>query len=251
MVEYHLAKVDVEGSSPFARSIFQKSPKKIVKAFELFKLPNNLPFEKVFLPSLSPWEWVGLIAEALKHHKFDKTKTHKKVPPQFFIEGDVFIHPSVILPPYGYIKGPVYVGAQTELRVGVFIRGNVIVGEKCTLGNSCEYKNCLLMDKVQTPHFNYIGDSILGTGAHLAAGAITANVRLDRKTVSLKIKGQKIKTNYKKLGSLIGEYAEVGCNSVLQPGTILGKKAMVGPCVACGGFLEASKRIFALAPIEC
>ncbi|MBR4598351.1 MAG: UDP-N-acetylglucosamine diphosphorylase, partial [Opitutales bacterium] len=108
----------------------------------------------------------------------------------------------------------------------------------CVIGNSCEYKNCLLMDKVQTPHYNYIGDTIMGTGAHTGAGVICANLRLDRMPVSVTIPEGRIDTGLRKFGAIFGEFAEAGCNSVLQPGTILMKRAVVMPCMAFAGVLE-------------
>ena len=220
-----------------------------MNASDLFHLPPSLPFQLDFNPNANPWEWVSSISSALQRFDFASQSQREDIPRQFVVEGDVYIHPSVTLPSYGYIKGPAYIGAYTELRVGVYIRGNVIVGEKCVLGNSCEYKNCLLMDNVQTPHFNYIGDSILGNGSHLAAGVVTANLRLDRKPVSIVLGEEKVMTNLKKLGAIIGEFSEVGCNSVLQPGTILSKNVFVGPSVAIGGFIPEGKRVFAPKPI--
>lgn len=220
-----------------------------MKALELFLFPESLPFAKYFESDANPWEWVVAIAEALSDFDFKNATGCQNFPKGLVIEGSVFIHPSVKLPPYGCIQGPAYIGAGTELRPGVYIRGNVIVGENCVLGNVCEYKNCLLMDNVQTPHFNYVGDSVLGSGAHLAAGVILANLRLDKKCVTVDVGTEKIQTNMKKLGSMIGEGAEVGCNSVLQPGTILGKNVLVGSCVAVGGFVGEGKRVFAEAPV--
>lgn len=251
MVEHHLAKVDVEGSNPFARSTFLVVILIVltVKASDLFSLPESLPFEKYFLPEANPWDWVVAIAEALNGFDFGKSEKRGDMPQGLVIEGAVYIHPTVKLPPYGYIQGPAYIGANTELRPGVYIRGNVIVGENCVLGNSCEYKNCLLMDNVQTPHFNYVGDSVLGSGSHLAAGVVLANLRLDHQNVAVDIGKEKVQTNLKKLGSMIGEKAEVGCNSVLQPGTVLCKGVLVGSCVALGGFVAEGKRVFTAAPV--
>lgn len=219
-----------------------------MKASDLFQLPKSLPFEKYFLPEDYPWSWVPAIKQALSSFNFYKTPKPSDIPEQLVIKGDVYFGSNVKLPPYGYIEGPAYIGANTELRVGVYIRGNVIIGEHCVLGNSCEYKNCLLMDNVQTPHFNYIGDSILGTGSHLAAGVILANLRLDEQAVSININNTKIATNLRKLGSMIGEYTQVGCNTVLQPGTILSKKVILGPCIALGGFVSEGKSVFGSKP---
>lgn len=222
----------------------------IVKASDLFNLPKSLPFQKYFLPEARPWEWVLAIREALGDFDFSKAPKCENVPQGFVIEGPVYIHQTVKLPPYGYIQGPAYIGPNTELRPGVYIRGNVIVGDDCVLGNSCEYKNCLLMDNVQTPHFNYVGDSVLGSGSHLAAGVVLANLRLDQQSISVDIGSkERVQTNLRKLGSMVGEKAEVGCNSVLQPGTVLSKDVLVGSCVALGGFVGKGKHVFAAAPV--
>lgn len=220
-----------------------------VKASHLFSLPKSLPFQKYFSPEANPWEWVSAIAKALENFNFNQTLKRTDIPQGLVIEEPVYIHPTVKLPPYGYIQGPAYIGANTELRPGIYIRANVIIGENCVLGNSCEYKNCLLMDNVQTPHFNYIGDSILGSGSHLAAGVILANLRLDQQYIAVNTGTEKIQTNLRKLGSMIGEKAQVGCNSVLQPGTIVSKSVLIGSCVALSGFISEKSRAFAPPPV--
>jgi NDP-sugar pyrophosphorylase family protein len=119
------------------------------------------------------------------------------------------------------------------------VRGNVIVGERCVLGNACEYKNCLLLDEVQTPHYNYVGDSILGRAAHLGAGVICSNLRLDQQEVTVRAADQTYATGLRKFGAILGDKAEVGSNSVLNPGTVLGPRALVMPAMAFGGHLPA------------
>jgi NDP-sugar pyrophosphorylase family protein len=163
-----------------------------------------------------------------------------KIPPGVRVEGLVFIHASVKLPAYATLIGPAYIGPKTDIRPGAFIRGNVIAGEGCVLGNACEFKNCLLLDNVQAPHFNYVGDSILGNGAHLGAGAICSNLRLDQKPVVLHLPHETVATGLKKFGAILGDGAEVGCNTVLQPGTLLGRRALVAPSIAFGGYLPAA-----------
>jgi NDP-sugar pyrophosphorylase family protein len=121
------------------------------------------------------------------------------------------------------------------------IRGNVIVGAKSVLGNACEYKNCLLMDRVETPHYNYVGDSILGSHSHLGAGAICSNLRLDRQPVTVRGPDVTWDTGLRKFGAILGEQAEVGCNAVLNPGAVLGKRALVMPAMAFGGVLPANQ----------
>ena len=152
----------------------------------------------------------------------------------------MWLHPSVKLPAYATLIGPAWIGANTEIRPGAFIRGNVIVGEGCVLGNACEFKNCLLMDRVQVPHFSYVGDSLLGNGAHLAAGVVCSNLRLDQKPVVVRTVDAVHETGLRKFGAVIGDGAEVGCNAVLNPGTLLGPRSLVMPTVAFGGYLPAA-----------
>jgi NDP-sugar pyrophosphorylase family protein len=180
-----------------------------------------------------------LIKPALADFQFPESTLDK--PAGLHISGDVYIHPSVKLPAFGSIKGPVYIGEASELRPGVYIRGNVIAGKGCVLGNSCEFKNCLLLDGVQVPHFSYVGDSILGNGAHLGAGVICSNLRLDQADIPVVLPdGSKQATGLRKLGALLGDGAEVGCNAVLNPGSILGKRALVMPTMAFRGHLAAN-----------
>jgi NDP-sugar pyrophosphorylase family protein len=207
-----------------------------VKASELFALPASLAeFAAFFGESDPPWEWLKQIGPALASRPF--AKDSPRVPPGVSVEGPVFIDPSAVLPAFATIIGPAWIGPRTEIRPGAYIRGNVIVGAGCVLGNSSEFKNCLLMDKVQAPHFNYVGDSILGGGAHLGAGAICSNLRLDQGIVHVQLDSGPVSTGLKKFGAILGEKAEVGCNAVLNPGTILGKRSLVMPSMAFGGVL--------------
>lgn len=222
-----------------------------MKASDLFVLPESLSvFASYFPADAAPWAWLKAIGPGLKDvlaatpaYAF-ATAPHASapsapppIPPGVRIEGDVVIAPGVELPAYATIIGPAWIGAGTEIRPGAFIRGNVIIGANCVIGNSCEFKNCLLMDGVQVPHFSYVGDSILGSRAHLGAGVILSNLRLDQHSVSVRTPGGLVDTGLRKIGALLGEGAEVGCNAVLQPGAILGKRALVMPTVAFAGYL--------------
>ena len=207
-----------------------------MKASELFSLPASLQvFSASFSADDAPWEWLKQIGAALKGASIPAFA--RSVPPGVHVEGAVFIDPSVKLPPHATIIGPAWIGPGTEIRPGAYIRGNVIVGANCVLGNSCEFKNCLLMDGAQVPHFSYVGDSILGNGAHLGAGVILSNLRLDQQAISVRLPEGVFDTGLRKFGAILGDKAEVGCNAVLQPGTILGKRALVMPTVAFGGYL--------------
>lgn len=212
-----------------------------MQAKTLFALPPSLSLFKDFFDSeQAPWLWVSAIKTALASLQLEPL-TLDQLPSGIDVKGNIYIHPTVKFPHFATLHGPLYIGAHTEIRNGTYIRGNVIVGEKCILGNSCEFKNCLLMDSVAAPHFNYIGDSILGSHSHLGAGVILANLRFDRKNIKVQTPDQRIETSLKKLGSFLGEYAEVGCNTVLQPGSILGKYTAVGPCLAFKGFLSENQ----------
>ncbi len=207
-----------------------------LKASEFFALPESLAgFRSFFNGEAAPWEWLDQIAHALSAHRFGAVRPG--VPPGVHIEGPVHIDPSVSLPAHATLIGPIWVGARSEIRPGAFIRPNVIAGEGCVLGNSSEFKNCLLMDGVQAPHFNYVGDSVLGNRAHLGAGAICSNYRLDHKDVVVHLPTGSIDTRLRKFGAILGDEAEVGCNAVLNPGTLLGPKSLVMPAIAFGGVL--------------
>ena len=207
-----------------------------VKASDFFTMPASLaPFAAHFPAGALPWEWLKRIGPALAAQRFDsKPPAH---PPGVHLEGLVYLHPTVKLPHTATIIGPAWIGARTEIRPGAFIRGNVIVGEGCVLGNACEFKNCLLMDGVQVPHFSYVGDSILGNGAHLGAGVVCSNLRFDQQPVVVKAPEATHETGLKKFGAIIGDRAEVGCNAVLYPGTLLGPRSVVMPTMAFGGVL--------------
>lgn len=223
----------------------------MLTASDLFEFPNSLPFADVFRPDLAPWEWVPLIRQALAN--LDASHFHYawEIPPGCSVEGEVYIHPSVKLPAFCSITGPVYIAEGCEIRPGAFIRGNVIAGKNCVLGNSSEFKNCLLLDGVQAPHFNYVGDSILGNKAHLGAGVICSNLRLDQASVPVQMPdGSRIDSGLRKLGALVGDEAEAGCNAVLNPGSILGKRGVVMPDMSFRGTLAANTMAFLKSSIQ-
>jgi len=210
-----------------------------VQASDLFQFPASLQlFAASFPADVAPWEWLKAIGPALKAHPFPATPL--ATPAGVSIVGPVYLHPAVKLPACATIIGPAWIGEGTEIRPGAYIRGNVIIGARCVIGNSCEFKNSLLLDDVQVPHFSYVGDSILGNGAHLGAGVILSNLRLDKKSISVRLPDVTVDTGLRKFGAILGDQAEVGCNAVLQPGTIMGKRALVMPTVAYGGYLPAA-----------
>lgn len=153
---------------------------------------------------------------------------------------DVWIAKDAVVYPNNYIAGPCIIGHKTEVRPGAFVRGSALVGDNCVVGNSTELKNVILFDNVQVPHYNYVGDSILGFKSHMGAGSITSNVKSDKKLVIIKNEGELIETGRKKVGAMLGDRVEVGCNSVLNPGTVIGRDSNVYPVSCVRGVIPAN-----------
>ncbi len=168
-------------------------------------------------------EWCIAIGEALPEAEFEKRGEN------------VWVARDSVIYPTAWIAGPCIIGHRTEVRHGAFIRGNAIVGDDCVVGNSVELKNVILFDNVQTPHYNYVGDSILGYRSHMGAGSITSNVKSDKTLVAVKAGGERLETGRKKFGAVLGDFVEVGCNSVLNPGTVLCRKVSVYPTSSVRG----------------
>lgn len=208
-----------------------------VKIGNLFNLE-----ETIAAPLLAekeyPWEVLPEIGNYIK------TIGPKLDPDRFDQIGEsVWIAKSAEVYPSALIKGPCIIDEDAEVRHCAFIRGNAIVGKGAVVGNSTELKNVILFNKVQVPHYNYVGDSVLGYKAHLGAGSITSNVKSDKSLVTIQTGSQKIETGLKKVGALIGDHVEVGCNSVLNPGTIIGREAQIYPLSMVRGFV-AKKSIY-------
>ena len=177
-----------------------------------------------------PWQAVGSIKEIIfaVSKELDKSEYSSS-------RENVWVHKSARIAPSAYIGAPCIIGRNTEVRHCAFIRSAALIGEGCVVGNSTEIKNSILFDGVQVPHFNYVGDSILGYKAHLGAGAITSNVKSDRSIIVLSDGEKHICTGLKKLGAILGDYAEIGCNSVLCPGSCVGRSTTVYPlCIVRG-----------------
>ena len=174
-----------------------------------------------------PWEALDGIKELILSigEKLDLNEYDR-------VKDDVWIAKDAVIYPNNYIGGPCIIGHKTEVRPGAFVRGSALVGDNCVVGNSTELKNVILFDNVQVPHYNYVGDSILGYKAHMGAGSITSNVKADKKLVIIKNEGELIETGRKKVGAMLGDYTDIGCNSVLNPGTVVGRNSNVYP-VSC------------------
>ena len=153
---------------------------------------------------------------------------------------NVWVHKTAKVAPTAYIGAPCIIGEGAEIRHCAFIRGSALIGKNCVVGNSTELKNVILFDNVQVPHYNYVGDSVLGYKAHMGAGSITSNIKADKTLVTIKLDGQVIQTGLKKLGAMLGDGVEGGCNSVLNPGTIIGKNTSVYPLSSVRGVIPSN-----------
>ena len=181
-----------------------------------------------------PWE-------ALKGIKEMILNLGKTLDPSEYdeVSENVWVHRTAKVFPSAYLGAPCIIGPNTEVRHCAFIRGSALVGADCVVGNSCELKNVILFDHVQTPHYNYVGDSILGYYSHMGAGSITSNVRSDKKLVVVHAPEGGIETGIKKFGAMLGDYVEVGCNAVCNPGTVIGRHSNVYPTSCVRGVVPA------------
>ena len=179
-----------------------------------------------------PWEALPLIGDFI-------IKKGNTLDPEIFEKRgeNIWVAKSAKVFDSVYLHGPLIIDENAQVRQCAFIRGNAIIGKGATVGNSTELKNAILFDEVQTPHFNYIGDSILGYKSHTGAGAITSNLKSDKSLVTVMLDGEKIETGVKKFGAMLGDNVEVGCNSVLNPGTVIGKNTNVYPLSFVRGYV--------------
>ena len=201
------------------------------KIKDLYDLNETIAAE-LFEGKEYPWEVLADIGDFI-------LKLGDKLPKdEFTKKGDnIWIHKSVTIAPTATLNGPLIIDEGTEVRPGAFIRGKAIVGKNCVVGNSTELKNVVLFNTVQVPHYNYVGDSILGTHSHMGAGSITSNVKSDKTLVVVKDGDERIETGLKKFGAMLGDYVEVGCNSVLNPGTMIGRHTNVYPLSCVRGVI--------------
>lgn len=169
-----------------------------------------------------------------------KPALHNKCIGHAFIGENVFIGAGTVVEDGVMIKGPAIIGRNCEIRHNAYLREHVIIGDGCVIGNSCEFKHALLFNGCQVPHFSYVGDSILGNRAHFGAGVICSNLRLDQQPVVVRTASATFETGLRKFGTILGDEAEVGCNAVLNPGSILGRRALVTPAIGFSGVLPAA-----------
>lgn len=207
----------------------------------LFEL-KNYNHSKLFEGCTYAWEALGRLEGYFSSFKGEIAT---EIP-----DGAVIIHPEkvfigrgTIVEPGAFIRGPCIIGENCEVRHGAYLRGFVVAGDRCILGNSTEIKGSILLDDVCAAHFNYVGDSILGNRVNLGAGVKLANLRLDNHPICICDNGEKIVTNLKKLGAIIGDGAQLGCNAVANPGTVIGKGACCHPCITIGGYIPPLSRV--------
>lgn len=193
---------------------------------------NETIAKDIFEGVTYPWEILPKISEfIIKLGETLPTDEYDKVGENVWIAKDAKVFESA------YINGPVIIDHGAEVRHCAFIRGNAIVGKNCVVGNSTELKNVILFNNVQVPHYNYVGDSILGYKSHMGAGSITSNVKSDKTNVTIMIGDDKIETGLKKMGAMLGNSVEVGCNSVLNPGTVIGSESNIYPLSMVRGYV--------------
>lgn len=205
-----------------------------MKTQEMLSLEHTLA-EPILKETVHPWEALPKIGDFIIKlgQTLNKNDYEQK-------EDNVWISKTAKIYPNIYIAGPCIIGHGTEVRPGAFIRGNVLVGENCVVGNSTELKNVILFDNVQVPHYNYVGDSILGYKSHMGAGAVTSNVKQDKSLVTVLAEDSKLETGLKKFGAMLADDVEIGCGAVLNPGTVIGKNSRVYPLSMVRGYVGAN-----------
>lgn len=200
----------------------------------LFDLDNTIA--KKYLEKYEyPWEALPEIKNFVLELIKDLDRNEFKE-----IKENVWVHNSVSIAPSALIEGPTIICKDSEIRHCAYIRGNAIIGEGCVIGNSCEVKNAVIFNKSQVPHFNYVGDSILGYHAHMGAGSIVSNLKSDGKNIIVKDGDEKMETGLRKFGAIVGDNVEIGCNSVLNPGTVVGKNSNVYPLARVRGLVPSN-----------
>ena len=200
----------------------KRDGKHMLKTMDLFDLEHTLAGE--YLAGYTyPWEALAGIKNLILELGAGLGEDYQ------LIGENVWAHKTAKIAPTASISGPCIIGAETDVRHCAFIRGSALIGNNCVVGNSVELKNVIIFDNVQVPHYNYVGDSILGHRSHMGAGSLTSNVKSDRSLVVIRNGEEKIPTGIKKVGAMLGDYVEIGCNSVLNPGTIIGRHTNVYP----------------------
>ena len=205
-----------------------------LKNENLFTLKETIAKE-IFKGHDYPWEIIPFISDFI-------LRLGRLLPEERYVEvrKNIWIAKNAMIAPTACINGPVIIDEGAEIRHCAFIRGSAVIGKQAVVGNSTEIKNAILFNGVQVPHFNYVGDSILGYRAHMGAGAVTSNVKSDHSSVTIQVNKDEIVTGLEKLGAALGDFAEIGCNSVLNPGSVIGRHSTVYPTSMIRGFVPSN-----------
>lgn len=199
---------------------------------------DQIEHRTLFDNSVQIWDVLNQIGSYLRFRL--KPAMFGKLVGRPFVSESVYVGHGTVIENGATIKGPAWIGNECEIRSGCYIRENVIVGDGVVLGNSCEFKNCIIFNEAEIPHLSYVGDSVLGYKAHLGAGVVLSNVRLDRGEISVKHQQQVISTGLRKFGAIVGDRAEIGCNAVVNPGSIIGRRSLVYPLAHVSGVVPAN-----------
>lgn len=204
------------------------------KISNLYDLEQTIA-KDLFEGATYPWEVLGKISGFIRElgPKLDADRFEQR-------GEDIWVAKSAKVAPTAFLNGPLIIDEEAEIRHCAFVRGSAIVGRGCVIGNSTELKNVVIFNSVQVPHYNYVGDSVLGYKSHMGAGSITSNIKSDRTVVVIKDQTKQLETGLKKIGAMLGDYVEVGCNSVLNPGTIVGRGSNIYPLSSVRGVIPAN-----------
>lgn len=210
----------------------------IASFFDLKEIPWMPLFEEIDYP----WQALERLSSFLSYYK---KRIEVPIPAGVYLvnEEQIFIGKGTVIEPGAFISGPCFIGPNCQIRHGAYIRGHVITGSHCIIGHDTEIKHSILLNGVRAAHFNYVGNSILGNRVNLGAGVKCANLRLDCKEVAIHFEGKKLLTGLKKLGAIIGDEAQIGCNVVTNPGTLIGKGTICYPCLNIGGIIHPFTKV--------
>ena len=216
----------------WAKTLLPRKEMLMIKTINLYDMSHTMAAD--YLKQFEyPWQALSGIKNLIQDLGPKLGEDFTEISPQ------VWVHKTAKVAPTAFLGSPCIIGAGTEVRHCAFVRGSALVGANCVVGNSVELKNVILFDDVQVPHYNYVGDSILGYKSHMGAGSLTSNVKSDKTLVTVKNGEEKITTGLKKFGAMVGDYVEVGCNSVLNPGTVVGRCSNIYPLSCVRGVVPA------------